>query len=123
MLVLSLAINTAVVLAAAGLAWMLRQDRRAAAAGPPRGWLDELEVDAVIVTLTDGRTIAGYLAGAREDGILIRNARVLGVAATIAAAGEIVIPRDRIAWVQRGIRLDDVGGLHEPSRDDQAQVA
>lgn len=74
------------------------------------GLLEQLEAEPIVVNLVDDRAIAGFLAHARPDALLLRAARYVGDAGSYAAEGEIVIPLGRIAWVQRGIRIDDVGG-------------
>lgn len=120
MLFLAAAVALAGAAALAGYAlraW-LERSRSAAAErdGSERGWLEQLEVEPVLVELTDRRTIAGLLAGVYPDAIVLRNARHLGVAATTAMHGEVVIPRTQIDWIQTGIPLDDVAAAR-PERN------
>lgn len=108
MLVLSAAIvAVAILLLAATLAW-LERSRRAAArhdGALERGWLERLEVEPVVVELTDKRTIAGYLAGAYTDAVVLRHSRYLGADADAPIGGDVAIPRERIAWLQRGVAV------------------
>lgn len=101
----------ALLLLAATLAW-LERSRRAAGAEPEleRGWLERLEVEPILIELTDRRTIAGYLRAVHADALVLEHARYLGAEldGPIEMGGEVAIPRDRIAWVQRGVPFDDL---------------
>lgn len=70
-------------------------------------WLADLLVEPALVELQDGRTIAG-LATPHPNSLSLRSARLMTGDGWTALDGEIVVPRDRVAWVQRGILLDDV---------------
>lgn len=104
MLVLSAAIVAAAILVAAALqAWQ----RRATSADDFRGWLERLEVEPVLVELDGKTTIAGLLASVDDTAIVLRQARVLGGTLAMPMAGDVVIPRARIRWIQTGVTIDD----------------
>lgn len=71
-----------------------------------RGWLEQLEVEPIVVELKEGRTVAGYLVAVHADAIVLEHARYLGADIDGPMGGQVGIPRDRIAWVQRGIKVD-----------------
>lgn len=86
-----------------------------------RRWLANVEVEPVVLELTDQRTIAGQLVETYPHAVRLRSARLLGDGrqGVVPFGGELVIPRDRIAWCQRGVPLDDV----RPGREITREVA
>lgn len=64
-----------------------------------RGWLRRKMAEHVVIHTTDEQSIAGYLEEVAADGVILRSAVHLGET-KIDIAGEVWIPRSRIAWVQ-----------------------
>jgi hypothetical protein len=64
-------------------------------------WLDDLTLDTVIVhTTNDGPSIKGLAAVVHDDCIVLREAIVLGEAALEILNGNVVIPRERVLFMQ-----------------------
>jgi hypothetical protein len=56
----------------------------------------------VIVTQVDGQSFAGMIADLDDGWLLLREAEQLGPQGSrVAVDGELLLPRDRIAYVQR----------------------
>jgi hypothetical protein len=64
------------------------------------GWLLRRRRRSVTVHTRDEQTIEGILAMSAPDGIVLRAARYLDTTSTIPLAGEVFIPRDRVAFIQ-----------------------
>lgn len=80
-------------------------------------WLADTTVEPVLVTLDDDRTVAGLLADATEGALVLSHARLVDPhAGVVPLQGELVVPRDRVLLVQRGIRIDDAAAL-APARE------
>lgn len=67
-----------------------------------RSWLRHKLASSVTVHLTTGDSVAGYLEETGRDGIILRAARFLDTEASVAMAGELFVPRDKILLVQVG---------------------
>lgn len=74
------------------------------------GWLADVTLEPVLLELRDGRTIAG-LAQPAGGSVTLRAARLLTGDGWTSLDGEIVVPREQVAWAQRGISLDDTAAL------------
>jgi hypothetical protein len=56
----------------------------------------------VIVTQHDGQSFAGLIADTDDNWLLLREAESLGPQGSrVAVDGELLLPRDRIAFIQR----------------------
>lgn len=56
----------------------------------------------VVVTQTDGQTFAGLIADLDDRWLLLREVAQMGPqGSSVAVDGELLLPRDRIAYVQR----------------------
>jgi hypothetical protein len=56
----------------------------------------------VIVTQTDGQAFAGIIADLDDGWLLLRETEQLGPQGSrVAVDGELLIPRERIAYIQR----------------------
>ena len=75
----------------------------------PKRWLEKLEAQPVLVELRGSRTVAGILTAVHHDTLVIAQARIIGGNLNVdAGGGELLIPRERIEWIQRGIVIDDL---------------
>lgn len=72
---------------------------------PEAGWLERLEAQQILVELTDRRTLAGVMTGVYSDCVVLEQAKVIGEVVTLAG-GQLIVPRKKIAWIQRGVDLD-----------------
>jgi hypothetical protein len=63
-------------------------------------WLNRLTAKTVVVHLTDDESLRGIVAGVYADCLVLRHAAYLGEKAIDRVDGEVVIPRERIAWLQ-----------------------
>lgn len=64
-------------------------------------WLDDITLDTVIVHQRDGMSIKGVKAAVHEDCVILRDAAVLqGDGITTLLGGEILIPRENVAFMQ-----------------------
>ena len=64
-------------------------------------WLDDLTLDTVVVHTTEELSVKGIRVSVYDDGIVLRDARVLedeGMSRILD--GEVFIPRDRVHFVQ-----------------------
>jgi hypothetical protein len=65
-------------------------------------WLDELTLETVIVHLTDGGpSVKGIKAAVHDDCLVIREPLLLEPEASTHLGGDLVIPRDRVLFLQR----------------------
>jgi hypothetical protein len=64
-------------------------------------WLDEITLDTVIVHMTDdGPSLRGLKAAVYDDGLVLRDAVVLGENAMDVLDGEPFIPREKVLFMQ-----------------------
>lgn len=54
----------------------------------------------VVVTLDTGDAFSGILWASRREVLVLRNAAQVVRGGTVPADGEVVVPRDRVAYVQ-----------------------
>lgn len=71
--------------------------RRARRAANPASWLDDVARRRLLVQTTDGQTLEGSLVRVDADGIALASPRLDAT----ALSGDLWVPRERIAWVQR----------------------
>lgn len=67
-----------------------------------RGWLKQQLATDVVVHTVDNSTLRGLLEDTARDGIVLRAARFLdgGNGDGVHLAGELFVPRDKIAFIQ-----------------------
>lgn len=63
-------------------------------------WIPRLIRREIITHLTDGQSIRGMLAGEYRDSLVLSHAAYLGSEGSMRVDGEVVIPRDKVAWIQ-----------------------
>lgn len=69
-------------------------------------WLDELELNTVILHLThDGPSLKGLRTAVHDDCVVLRDAMVLEPEGQVLLDGDVVVPRERVLYIQR------VGGV------------
>lgn len=64
-------------------------------------WLDRLVRDHVVVHTTTGASLRGVLVGVYRDCIVLTHVAYLGTDTTENVDGDVVIPRDKVGWLQR----------------------
>lgn len=65
-------------------------------------WLDDLTLETVIVHTTDDMSFKGLKVSVYDDALVLRDVRVLedeGMSSVLN--GEVVIPRERVHFLQR----------------------
>lgn len=67
-----------------------------------RGWLRHKLAEQVTVHTTTDQTIIGYLEETSRDGLILRAARFMDAEVAVPLAGEVFVPREKIAFVQVG---------------------
>lgn len=63
-------------------------------------WIDRLTRRTVVVHMTTGASVRGVLAGAYRDCLVLDHAAYLASEAIERVDGEIIVPRERVAWLQ-----------------------
>ena len=64
-------------------------------------WLDDLTLDTVIVHTRDEMSFRGLRSSVYDDCLVLKEARVLeGEGVSSVLNGEVVIPRERVHFVQ-----------------------
>lgn len=63
-------------------------------------WIDRLIRRSVVAHTTNGMSVRGVLVGAYRDCIVLSHAAYLGSDSIEPLDGEVVIPRERVAWMQ-----------------------
>lgn len=63
-------------------------------------WLDALILETVIVHTTHGPSVKGLKAAVHDDCIVLRDALILEPEAQELLDGLIVVPRDRVLFMQ-----------------------
>ena len=64
------------------------------------GWLKRQLADEVVIHTTESQTVRGWLEEVARDGVILRAARYVEGEGEIPLAGELFIPRPKIAFVQ-----------------------
>lgn len=67
-----------------------------------RGWLRRKLAESIVVHLTTGDSVAGFLEETSKDGLILRAARFLDNDTHVPLAGELFVPRERVLFVQVG---------------------
>jgi hypothetical protein len=74
------------------VSWFPRRQRR---------WLDALTLETVVLHMThDGPSLKGLKLAVHDDCIVLRDAIALGEASSNVLDGEVVVPRDRVLFMQ-----------------------
>lgn len=63
-------------------------------------WINRLTRRTVVVHMTTGASVRGVLVGAYRDCLVLQHAAYLGADAIEKVDGEVIVPRDRVAWLQ-----------------------
>lgn len=63
-------------------------------------WIDRLIRRSVVVHTTVGSSVRGVLVGAYRDCIVLAHAEFLGSDSVQPLDGDVVVPRERIAFMQ-----------------------
>lgn len=66
----------------------------------PKGWLDKVSGERVLVHTVDNQTIEGALISVLRDGLVLRAPRLIADEA-VNVAGDVFVPRPKVALVQR----------------------
>lgn len=66
----------------------------------PKGWLDKISGERVLVHTVDNQTIEGALISVLRDGIVLRAPRLIDDQ-PVNVAGDVFVPRQKVALVQR----------------------
>lgn len=66
-----------------------------------RGWVDTLTLETFVVHLKSGsQSFKGVLAAVHDDCLVLRDVIVLEPDSQVSLAGEIIIPRDNVDFLQ-----------------------
>lgn len=63
-------------------------------------WISRLVRRTIVVHMTDGQSIRGVLAGEYRDCLVLIHASYLGSESVTKVDGEVVVPRERVGWIQ-----------------------
>lgn len=63
-------------------------------------WLDSLTLETVIVHTTDGMSIKGLKSVVHDDCLVLRDAMLVEPEAQTVLGGDLVIPREKVAFMQ-----------------------
>ena len=63
-------------------------------------WINQLRFHTVVVHTTTQSSMRGVLTGTYKDSLVISHAEFLAGDTTTSIDGEVVIPRDKVAWIQ-----------------------
>lgn len=63
-------------------------------------WLGDITLSTVIVHTTDGPSIKGLRSAVHDDCLVLREAVLLEDAGVSQFDGEVVIPRERVSFMQ-----------------------
>jgi hypothetical protein len=63
-------------------------------------WIDRLTRRTVVVHMTHGASVRGVLVGTYRDCLVLTHAAYLGAEAIEKVDGEVIVPRERVAWMQ-----------------------
>ena len=64
-------------------------------------WLNRLARETVVIHTTDGGSLRGVLTVVHRDCLVLSHAAYLAGDQQTPIDGEAVVPRDRVAWIQR----------------------
>lgn len=63
-------------------------------------WLDDVQMDTVIVLTTDDVSFKGLRRAVHDDCLVLHEAIVLGDEVSTVLSGDVVIPREKVLAVQ-----------------------
>lgn len=63
-------------------------------------WITQLKANTVVVHTRSGDSVRGILIGVFKDSLVIAHATLLQGDTTTNIDGEVVVPRDQVAWLQ-----------------------
>lgn len=63
-------------------------------------WIDQLKRRTVVVHTTNGTSLRGVLVGTYRDSLVLAHVAYLGDGGSQPVDGEVVVPRERVAWIQ-----------------------
>ena len=67
-------------------------------------WIDRLVSRSLVIHMTNGESVRGFLVAAYRDSLVLRHGvhlgSVEGSSVEIPIDGEATIPRERVAWIQ-----------------------
>lgn len=67
----------------------------------PTSWIESIKAQKVLFHLTDGTTIAGIVLSELPDGVRLHTPVLIEETGDpVAMSGEVIIPRDRVKFVQ-----------------------
>ena len=64
-------------------------------------WLNRLVRDTIVVHTTTGASLRGVLVGVYSDCVVLSHGTFLGGDTNETVDGNVVIPRDKVGWIQR----------------------
>jgi hypothetical protein len=65
-----------------------------------RRYIDRMVRETVVVHMTSGPSVRGVLLAVHRDCLVLIHARFLSGSESVDIAGEAVVPRERVAWLQ-----------------------
>lgn len=63
-------------------------------------WIEQLRYLTVVIHTTTSQSIRGVLVGTYKDSLVLSHAEFLQGDTTTTIDGDVVIPRDKVAWIQ-----------------------
>lgn len=63
-------------------------------------WIDRLRFHHVVVHTTTQSSLRGILIGTYKDSLVLNHAEFLAGDTTTSIDGEVIVPRDKVAWIQ-----------------------
>lgn len=63
-------------------------------------WINQLRFLTVIVHTTTSQSLRGVMTGTYKDCIVLEHAEFLSGDTTATIDGEVIVPRERVAWIQ-----------------------
>ena len=64
-------------------------------------WLTRLERHEIVVHTITGASLRGVLVGVYSDCIVLTHGAWLGTDTTESVDGDIVVPREKVGWIQK----------------------
>lgn len=63
-------------------------------------WIDRLRFHTVVIHTTTQSSLRGVLTGTYKDSLVLSHAEFLVGDTTTTIDGEVIVPRERVAWIQ-----------------------
>lgn len=73
-------------------------------------WINRLRFETVVIHTTTQASISGVLTGTYKDSLVLSHAKFLAGDTTTNIDGDVVVPRERVAWIQT---LNGTGVTHD----------